>query len=76
MPAHSLGTGTSRIIPIRCDDELRDQVRMHLRDGEDMSSLTRELWRQVVAEREKQAQRAAEPKKTSARKPRKSRAKT
>jgi hypothetical protein len=76
MPAHSLGTGTSRIIPIRCDDELRDQLRMHLRPGEDLSSLTRELWRKEVAARAIQAVFDAEPKKTSARKPRKSRGKT
>lgn len=47
----SLHAGQSRIIPIKCDEKLRQQLRDCLAAGEDISSLTRELWRKEIANR-------------------------
>jgi len=50
MP-RSLDEGPSAIVPIRAPAKLRDMLRQYLREGEDVSSLTRELWQREISAR-------------------------
>jgi len=61
----SLDEGPSAIVPVRAPKKLRDELRQCLRDGEDVSSLTRELWQREIAARAVEAKSASQKKRKS-----------
>lgn len=54
MP-RSLDEGPSAIVPVKTPKGLRDLLKAWLKDGETISSLTRELWTREIAKRKKAA---------------------
>lgn len=49
----SLAKGESKIVPVKCPDAEKAALVAMLREGETISSLTRELWRDEVKRRSK-----------------------
>lgn len=49
----SLGSGESKIVPVKCPDAEKTALQSVLREGETISSVTRELWRKLVKSRAK-----------------------
>ena len=52
----SLGSGESKIVPIKCPDAEKQELVSVLRSDETVSSLTRELWRKLVRSRKKKSE--------------------